>query len=157
MRIMLAIVIALTCGLSTGLAQQNQVLVAEHVKTAEKNLTYKEAYRRAQTGDKPLLVLVTASWCPPCVQMKQTTIPELERRNSFDKFHFAKLDYDMEKELAGQLIGDRGLPQMIMFEKSNGQWLRRYLTGIQPPAKVEGFMAQAGTFRTASSLGIQSK
>jgi len=60
MRIMLAIVIALTCGLSTGLAQQNQVLVAEHVKTAEKNLTYKEAYRRAQTGDKPLLVLVTA-------------------------------------------------------------------------------------------------
>jgi len=83
--------------------------------------------------------------------MKQTTIPELVRRKSFKDFHFAMMDYDKESELADILIGDRGLPQFIMFEKSNGQWLRRYMTGIQTASKVEHFMAQAGTFRTAKS------
>jgi len=28
--------------------------------------SYREAYQDAQAGDKPLLVLITATWCPPC-------------------------------------------------------------------------------------------
>ena len=38
---------------------------------------YKTAFEKAQSGDKPLLVLVTAQWCPPCQVMKSTTIPQL--------------------------------------------------------------------------------
>lgn len=156
MKTLLTIAIALTLGITSSQAQQTNLdLGASSTTTqstsAKKALTYKDAYKKAQAGDKPLLILVTATWCPPCVQMKQTTIPELVRRDSFKDFHFAMLDYDKQSELADQLIGDRGLPQFIMFEKSKGQWLRRYMTGIQTATKVEHFMAQAGTFRTAKT------
>lgn len=159
MKTLLAIAVALTVGLSTSQAQQNApyIIVQPAAKTTAKALSYKQAYKQAQAGDKPLLVLVTATWCPPCVQMKQTTIPELVSRDSFKNFHFAMMDYDKEPELADILIGKRGLPQFIMFEKSNGQWLRRYMTGIQSPSKVEHFMAQAGTFRTAKSDAVAQK
>lgn len=113
--------------------------------------SYREAYQDAQAGDKPLLVLVTATWCPPCQIMKQTTIPELMRKESFKDFHYATVDLDEEKELGKQLIGSRGLPQLIMFEQENGKWVRRYLRGIQTVETVEAFVAQASMFRTADA------
>lgn len=113
--------------------------------------SYAEAYRDAQAGDKPLLVLVSATWCPPCQVMKQTTIPQLMQKNAFKEFHYATVDLDQEEELARQLIGNRGLPQFIMFEKKDGQWVRRYLKGIQSVATVEAFVAQASSYRTADA------
>ena len=114
-------------------------------------LDYKTAYSNAQAGDKPLLVLVTATWCPPCQVMKQTTIPELLRKDTFKDFHYATVDLDEEKELGQQLIGSRGLPQLIMFEQEDGKWVRRYLRGIQTVETVEAFVAQASIFRTADA------
>jgi thiol:disulfide interchange protein len=123
-------------------------VVAQKPKPAK---SYREAYQDAQAGDKPLLVLVTATWCPPCQVMKQTTIPELMRKESFKDFHYATVDLDQEKELAQQLIGTRGLPQLIMFEQEDGKWVRRYLRGIQTVETVEAFVAQASIFRTADA------
>ena len=113
--------------------------------------TYKEAYHDAQAGDKPLLVLVSATWCPPCQVMKQTTIPQSIQKNAFKEFHYATVDLDQEEDLARQLIGNRGLPQLIMFEKNQGKWVRRYLKGIQSVATVEAFVAQASSYRTADA------
>lgn len=113
--------------------------------------TYTEAYRDAQAGDKPLLVLVSATWCPPCQVMKETTIPQLIEKDAFKEFHYATVDLDKEEDLARQLIGNRGLPQFIMFEKSEGRWVRRYLKGIQSVATVEAFVAQASSYRTADA------
>ncbi len=113
-------------------------------------LDYTTAYENAQGGDKPLLVLVTATWCPPCQVMKSTTIPDLMSRDSFKDFHYAMVDLDQEEELARQLIGDRGLPQLIMYEKQEDRWLRRYLRGMQSTEAVEAFVAQASTLRTAA-------
>lgn len=125
----------------------------QHVKTAKASQpkTYKEAYHDAQNGDKPLLVLVTADWCPPCQQMKRTTIPQLMQKDAFKDFHYATVDFDQETSLARQLIGDRGLPQIIMFEQQDGQWVRRYLKGIQNLKTVEAFFSQAQHFRTADA------
>ena len=119
--------------------------------TVAHSKSYKEAYQDAQAGDKPLLVLVSATWCPPCQVMKQTTIPQLMQKNAFEGFHYATVDLDQEEELARQLIGDRGLPQLIMFEKSEGKWVRRYLKGIQSVETVEAFVAQASSYRTANA------
>lgn len=116
-----------------------------------KSKTYAEAYRDAQAGDKPLLVLVSATWCPPCQVMKQTTIPQLIEKDAFKDFHYATVDLDQEEHLAKQLIGNRGLPQFIMFEKNEGKWVRRYLKGIQSVATVEAFVAQASSYRTADA------
>jgi thiol:disulfide interchange protein len=118
---------------------------------------YFTAYKNAQSGNKPMLVLVTAEWCPPCQVMKATTIPQLMQRNAFSQFNYATVDLDEEERLARQLIGDRGVPQLIMFEKQNGEWVRRYLRGIQTAETVEAFVAQADYFRTANATASLDK
>ncbi len=113
---------------------------------------YKTAYEKAQAGDRPLLVLVTAEWCPPCQRMKNTTIPELLQREAFKGVHYATVDYDLDGELAKQLIGERGVPQLLMFEKKEGKWIRRYMTGYKTADVVEAFIAQSeSAIRTASA------
>ena len=126
-------------------------IAAPALSSAQEPLDYKTAYSNAQAGDKPLLVLVTATWCPPCQQMKQTTIPELMNKEAFKGFHYSTVDLDEEETLARQLIGQRGVPQLIMFEKQDGKWVRRYLRGAQTAQTVEAFVAQSGLMRTASA------
>lgn len=154
MRTLLAIGLVLALATSQADAQQTQAEL-----NPSETLTYSQALVKAKAGDKPLLVLVTANWCPPCRQMKATTLPALIQRKAFRNFHFTMMDYDKQPEIAGKLIGDRGLPQLIMFEKSEGKWLRRYINGnkgIHSVEGVESFVAKAGTVRLASN-GEESK
>lgn len=118
---------------------------------AQKPTDYRTAYQAAQNGEKPLLVLVTAEWCPPCKVMKTTTIPELMQKQAFKNFHYSTVDLDQDEKLARQLIGSRGVPQLIMYERKNDKWVRRYLRGIQTPETVEAFVAQASSVRTANA------
>lgn len=131
------------------------LLAVATVASAQEPVDYATAYRRTVEGDKPMLVLVTAKWCPPCQIMKATTIPELVSRNSFAGVNYATIDYDEQTELASQLIGDRGLPQMLLFRRvvtpAGEQWERRFLAGIQTVASVEQFMHDAGIVRIASA------
>ena len=124
---------------------------AQKPQKPKKPVDYRTAYKNAQKGDKPLLVLVTAEWCPPCQIMKKSTIPELMQKDAFQGFHYSTVDLDKEEELARQLIGARGVPQLIMYEKQEDKWIRRYLRGIQTPETVEAFVAQAGALRTADA------
>ena len=73
------------------------------------------------------------------------------QKKAFKDFNYSTVDLDREENLARQLIGDRGVPQLIMYEKQNDKWVRRYLTGIQTPQTVEAFVAQAGMLRTANA------
>lgn len=127
------------------------VSLCSNAQEPVKPLDYKTAYKNAQQGDKPLLVLVTADWCPPCQVMKKTTIPTLMKKETFRGFHYSTVDLDREEQLARQLIGDRGVPQLIMYERQDDKWVRRYLRGIQTPETVEAFVAQAGSLRTADA------
>jgi thiol:disulfide interchange protein len=127
------------------------------VLVAQEPLDYRTAFKNAQAGEKPLLVLVTAEWCPPCVLMKQTTIPTLIKKEAFKDFNYATVDLDKEEKLARQLIGDRGVPQLIMYEKQGDQWVRRFLSGYQSTDKVEIFMAQVGKVKIAEIASTGSK
>lgn len=118
---------------------------------ADEPLDYKTAYAKAQQGDKPLLVLVTATWCPPCQSMKATTIPQLLSKDAFKDFHYATVDLDDESELAQKLIGNRGVPQLIVFEKVDGKWQKRYMAGYQTVANVEKFILTDSVVRTADA------
>ena len=158
MKWILPVAVVLVVGMTTNAvtAQQYSVQPLQVETHSNQSLSYAEAYRLADTGDKPLLVMVTAQWCPPCQVMKANTLPVLMQNNTFGNFHFSMIDYDSDPEMAKTLIGNRGLPQLIMFEKSNGKWLRRYINGekgIHSVEKVESFVAQAGTFRLASKDG----
>lgn len=112
---------------------------------------YKTAWERAQSGDKPLLVLVTAEWCAPCKTMKASTIPELKSRNAFEDCHYATVDLSKDETLGRKLIGKRGVPQFILFEKNDQRWERRYLRGIQSADSVEAFIENRVPARTAAN------
>ena len=127
------------------------VFFAASIVNAQQPVDYKTAYKRAQSGDKPLLILITAQWCPPCQVMKKTTIPQLMQKDAFKNCHYSTVDLDKQPTIARQLIGNRGVPQLIMFEKRDDKWVRRYLRGIQTSQTVEAFVAQATTLRTASA------
>jgi thiol:disulfide interchange protein len=118
---------------------------------------YRTAYHQAQDGEKPLLVLVTADWCPPCQVMKKTTLPQLIERNAFQNFHFSKVDLGKEEKLGRQLMGTQGIPQLILYEKQGGTWTRRSLVGIQTPEAVEAFMAPAQRVRLAEADATTNK
>ena len=123
---------------------------------------YTTAFEQAQTGDKPLLVLVTATWCPPCQVMKNTTIPQLMQKQAFKDCHWAAVDFDAEHEIAMQLTEGKGVPQLIMFEKRDGQWIRRRIAGYKDANTVEAFVAQSPQLRMATltqddTTGQQSK
>ena len=119
------------------------------VATDGNSLDYKVAYEKAQAGNKPLLVLVTAEWCPPCQIMKTTTIPNLLAKDAFKDTYFATVDLDKQSVLARKLIGSRGVPQLILFEKSDGKWLRRYLRGVQTEQSVQSFLEKSPAIRMA--------
>lgn len=127
------------------------LIAVSSVAVAGEPVDYRTAYEKAQQGDKPLLVLVTAEWCPPCRIMKSQTIPQLMKKDAFKEFHYATVDLDREQAVAQQLIGQRGVPQLILFEKKEGKWTRRYLRGVQTPETVEAFVAQSALVRTADA------
>lgn len=116
---------------------------------------YTTAFQRAQAGDKPLLVLVTATWCPPCQVMKNTTIPELMRKDAFKNCHWATVDFDAENEIAMQLTEGKGVPQLLMFEKRDGKWIRRRMAGYKNAPTVEAFVAQSEQLRMAKLTKVK--
>lgn len=133
----------------TALALFAFLSIAANTCFAQAPIDYNTAFSRAQKGDKPLLVLVTATWCPPCQTMKKTTIPELVQKKAFKDCHFATVDFDAQRDIAMQLTGGRGVPQLVMYEKRQGKWVRRYIAGYKPANVVEAFVAQSKQIQTA--------
>ncbi len=126
------------------------VLVIAAISNSSQPTDYKTAYERAQLDDRPLLVLVTAEWCPPCQIMKTTTIPKLISDNRFRNVHFASIDLDKDPKNARNLIGNRGVPQLILYQKIDAQWNVRFLSGLQTVSAVETFIGNPD-LRTANA------
>ncbi len=102
---------------------------------------YATAYQRAQSSDKPILVLVTAEWCAPCQMLKRTTVHDMMSKRGFKDFHFATVDVDREPDTAAKLIEGRPVPQFIIFERSGDKWIRRYSVGYLPVDQLQAFLA----------------
>ena len=128
------------------------LVVAATLASPSEPTDYKTAYKRAMEGDKPLLVLVTAEWCPPCQMMKRTTIPEMIGDKKFSDVHFATVDLDRDSRDAKNLIGNGTVPQLILFEKlENNKWSTRRLLGYQSSETVGSFIGLPKTVRTAEA------
>jgi thioredoxin-like negative regulator of GroEL len=108
--------------------------------TKAEDRTYASAFAEAQAAQRPLVVVVTATWCPPCQVLKKKVINPMEARRGFDGVILAYVDMDKEPALAKQLVGTQGIPQMIVFEKNEEKWVKRNLAGFQELATVEEFI-----------------
>jgi len=105
---------------------------------------YAEAYRKSQVEGKPLLVIVSAKWCPACHTLKDTTIRDLETSGQLTEVNVAVVDRDVEPELAKQLMREQKIPQIIVFSKSTtGRWERSQLIGYQPQGPVRNLIRSA--------------
>jgi thioredoxin-like negative regulator of GroEL len=102
---------------------------------------YATAYHKAQTGNTPMVVLVTAEWCAPCQQMKRTTLKQMLANNGFKHFLFAMVDVDKEPSLAAKLTEGRPIPQFIVFERSGNSWSRRYSIGYHTVDQLQAFLS----------------
>ncbi len=115
---------------------------------------YKTAFKRSMEGEKPLLVLVTADWCPPCQRMKKSTIPALINNDKFRNYNFATVDFDRDRNNARKLIGNGSIPQLLVYEKQGGEWKMRTLMGYKSAESVEAFLRGSGQIRTAEATRL---
>jgi thioredoxin-like negative regulator of GroEL len=107
-------------------------------------VSYHVAFRDAVSNQRPLVVLVGATWCPGCQTVKTSVLPELARRGRLRSVSLAMVDIDAEPEMARHLMRGNGLPQIIVFSrKSSGDWNREQLTGIVSETQVQALISRA--------------
>ena len=76
---------------------------------------YKTALKRAETEKKPLLVMMTATWCGPCQLLEKQTLNDAWIRHFLSSFVVVKAYEDREVE---QKYGLRGYPTLVFIDSS---------------------------------------
>jgi thioredoxin-like negative regulator of GroEL len=123
-------------GVTAAIVLQQMILMADP--------SYQVALKEAQVQQRPLLVLVGATWCPGCQTMKQQVLPSLARRGGLKEVSFASVDADSEAATARQLMRGSAIPQLIVFSQMpDGQWHRDQIVGETSEAQVQSLIARA--------------
>lgn len=105
-------------------------------------LKYRDAYAEAQDSKRPLMIVVGAEWCKACKDLKDQTIPEMQRSGKLDGVVVTFVDLDTDPDLARQLLNGPSIPQVILFSKGDaGSWNRKQLTGKQSSDSVASLIA----------------
>jgi thioredoxin-like negative regulator of GroEL len=111
--------------------------------------SYQEALKEAQAQQRPLVVLVGATWCPGCVTMKKSVIPTLEREGGMKTVSYVTVDTDSQPDVAGQLMRGSAIPQLIVFAKTpSGKWHREQIVGEANTTEVKALISRALTAQT---------
>ncbi len=102
--------------------------------------TYAEAHEQVLKSGQPMVVMVTADWCPACQTMKSTVIPQVRQRGLLRRVIFAIVNVDRDQELGRQLIANGPIPQLLMYRRTPDGWRLRRLVGGQSTTTVEEFI-----------------
>jgi len=98
---------------------------------------YDEALAIAKKEDKPVILVFSAPWCPPCQGMKKNVYPSTEVKPLHDKFVWAYLDVDVPANgKAAKKCGVEGIPH-IQFLNSDGKDLDKLVGGVDPAEFAE--------------------
>lgn len=98
--------------------------------------SYRKVMADAQKSGKPVVLVFSASWCPPCQSMKNEVYPSKEIQAFHDKFEWAYIDVDdsdNSNEKAAKTFGVSGIPH-IQFVDSEGKPLDKQVGGNSPEA-----------------------
>lgn len=105
--------------------------------------SYAEAHKITIEKGYPLVVVVGATWCPACQQMKQHVIPQVTKLGIFRKVAFAEVDLEQERELGTELTDGGPIPQILVYRKTPLGWRLRRLVGGHDVRTVERFLVQS--------------
>src|SRR5688572_3498429 len=98
---------------------------------------YKTALAAAAKSGKPLIVVFSASWCPPCQANKKKVYPAAAVKPYHDKFVWAYLDTDVEaNSKVFQGFGGKGIPH-IQFLSKAGKSIDTQIGGTTAEAFVK--------------------
>lgn len=104
----------------------------------ERFSSYSDAYATAERQGRPLLILLSAEWCPACKEFKKRTLDPMYENGELRPFVYYVLDVDREPDVADRLRGMyRPLPQLKVFTPIGRSEPKDFtLKGMQPRAKV---------------------
>lgn len=104
--------------------------------------SYAEAHKVTTEKGCPLVVVVGATWCPACQQLKKDVLPEVKRHGILRNVAFAEVDLDEERELGSELTEGGPIPQIVVYRQTPLGWRLRRLIGGQDVRTVEQFILQ---------------
>lgn len=110
------------------------------VMAGSTSMDYATAYQETTQSGRPLVVLIGADWCPGCQTMKNSVIPELQRKGGLTEVSFAYVNSDRERELAGKLMRGSSIPQLVVFNKTETGWSRQQMTGARSVTETQEFI-----------------
>lgn len=94
--------------------------------------SYAEALAAAKSEGKPVILVFSAVWCPPCQAMKNEVYPSRQVKAYHDKFVWAYLDVDVEAN--GKVAAQykvQGIPH-IQFLSPEGQPIDKQIGSSDP-------------------------
>ena len=104
----------------------------------------------ARGAGKPVLAYFTASWCPPCKQMKAQTWPNIEVAAALDGLYVpVKVDVDAASDVARE-YGVSSIPTTMILDPS-GKPLQTRVGFVSPDEMVRWL--KAGAPPQASAAG----
>ena len=102
---------------------------------------YETALATAKKEGKPIILVFSATWCPPCQSMKKAVYPSAEVKPLHDKFVWAYLDVDdTENAKAATKYGVEGIPH-VQFLSSEGKNIDKVVGGL-PPAEFAATLSK---------------
>lgn len=121
------------------------LMQAALVGAGNQDMSYSKAHQEITETGRPMVVLVGAEWCPACVQMKQSVVPQLQKTEVFKQVSFAEVDIDQERELGQQLTKGGPIPQLLMYRRTPLGWRLWRIIGGQDVRRVERFISEGLT------------
>lgn len=101
-----------------------------HAPSNDFRTDYQAALDDAKQQEKPVLIAFSASWCPPCQQMKKNVYPDPKVQALFASIIPVYVDTDENAALANQ-YGVNGIPAYVVLSP-NGDKLTEFVGYHEP-------------------------
>jgi thiol-disulfide isomerase/thioredoxin len=101
--------------------------------------TYNEAYEKSVRTKRPLMLFLTAEWCPHCKRMLKDVMVPMRTAGKLKDVVFYVLDLDVEPDVGKKLQEGGSIPRTIIFHRGK----RHVITGYQPESMVVELIGKA--------------